>query len=230
MNIIFDFANTLAELRPLNHELLNQYIYTRTGFHIDPKIIDNAYLNLDLIISYSSVSIRTPADRIDFFNIYNNNLLNLLGVRHLIKPEDVYVLFAETKRHWAPKPGIENHIINLFRSGHKLHILSNFDSKLESVVRSHFIQTCNCFSSITASQECELEKPNPEFFNYCLEQNCLEAGDSIYIGDNYLLDYLPCQQIGLKSYIIPSNYDQLKHLPFTFSSMEDLLSSSPELT
>jgi len=229
MNVIFDFANTLAELRPFNHELLQQYIYQITGLQIDNKTIQSAYLNLDAILPYSSVSIRTRSDRIDFFNAYNHNLLVLLGARHLINPKDIYLLFSETKRHWAPKQGIEQYIADLFESGHRLYILSNFDSNLESVVHSHCARVHKCFTSIISSQQCELEKPNPQFYNYFLEKEHLSIRDCIYIGDNYYLDYLPCQQIGLKSYIIPPNYDNLRHLPFTFRSMGDLLFSLPEL-
>lgn len=81
-------------------------------------------------------------------------------------------------------------------AGITLGIVSNFDSRIYSVLRS--LQLAPYFSSITISTEVGVAKPDRQIFEVALQKHDCSASRSIHIGDSYTEDYQAAQAAGLR--------------------------------
>jgi putative hydrolase of the HAD superfamily len=80
--------------------------------------------------------------------------------------------------------------------GVELGIISNFDSRLYSVLRELGID--GYFSSVTISTEAGSAKPDPQIFLYALTKHP-NATTALHIGDSYLEDYQGAIASGLQA-------------------------------
>jgi putative hydrolase of the HAD superfamily len=80
--------------------------------------------------------------------------------------------------------------------GVQLGIVSNFDSRLYSVLRS--LQLAPYFDSITISTEAGAAKPDPQIFAIALQKHDCEPDRAIHIGDSFEEDYTAAKAAGLR--------------------------------
>lgn len=80
-----------------------------------------------------------------------------------------------------------------------LHIISNWNETLPSVIASFFPDT---FTKVLGSEIVKDRKPNKSFYKILLKELNVPADKIVYIGDSYLLDYVPSMQLGFKSILL----------------------------
>jgi putative hydrolase of the HAD superfamily len=126
--------------------------------------------------------------------------------------EDVYdrfrnsegwMLFAETRKV----------LEELQRRGLKLGVISNFDSRVYTVMRS--LEILHFFDAVTISSESGYAKPHPEIFRAALRALDVEASRTILVGDNLADDVRAAQSVGIDAILIDRSgrYADLDSVP-----------------
>ncbi|MBD1860750.1 MULTISPECIES: HAD-IA family hydrolase [Trichocoleus] len=109
--------------------------------------------------------------------------------------KELYAYF-ETPSPWFVYPEVPL-ILEEWRSQEiELGILSNFDSRLYSVLGA--LGLAKFFTSITISTEVGAAKPSPAIFAAGLEKHHCDAIAAWHIGDSYQEDYEAAQAVGLQ--------------------------------
>jgi HAD superfamily hydrolase (TIGR01549 family) len=198
--VAFDFADTLAELSPSRESLIVDLCRDHAKTVLSEQRVALAYRLLDSLNPYSSVTIRSATAKRAFYLQYNQKLLTLLGMSHLIGPEQVYDGFASKTPHWRLKQGVQSMLARLSQSNLSLALLSNFDTKLYDVLARLGID--HYFQQICVSQELGVEKPSPKFFEQMTSRLDVQPSECYYFGDSYTLDFLPGTLFGLSAYLL----------------------------
>ena len=191
MTLVFDAVNTLIYKPDLYIKIQNVLI--KNNHEIDLKEIKLKHLFLSEIIIFPD---RT---NYEFYLHFNREYLILLG----IMPTNIIIeeLFKECSYlDWGKFE--DTSVLNQFTCNK--YIISNFNSSLKNTIDSLFPST---FKDIYISEMLKVRKPNKEFylqsFNEILKQEKNE--EIIYIGDSFRLDYIPVEEMNLKSILIDRN-------------------------
>jgi len=83
------------------------------------------------------------------------------------------------------------------RQRYGIAVISNADGKIEAVLRRCGI--ADCFASITDSGIVGVEKPHPAIFSEALRAMNADAGESLYVGDVYSVDYVGARNAGMQA-------------------------------
>lgn len=104
--------------------------------------------------------------------------------------------YFETAEPWFVYPDVPSMLATWRSQGIQLGILSNFDTRLYSVL--HVLNLADYFDSVTLSTEVGAAKPSLQIFETGLKKhNCL-ANSAWHIGDSYSEDYAAAQTAGLQ--------------------------------
>lgn len=218
---LFDFADTLAELYPNRVDTVADYIEQTGGLRVESEAIARAYKAVDLLMPYSSVKTRTAEQRGEFYREYNRQLFALLGVAHRADPSGLTAAFGERKAHWQLKAGAREVLDELRRREYLIGVISNFDSRLEQVVYDH-LDLAGTVDYLHISQTEGVEKPDLRFYQRFFERYGVDVTHSFYIGDSYLLDFLPASRLGLKTWLLDET-GLYPHLPQAIRRLGDVL-------
>ncbi len=198
--VIFDFADTIAKLSPSKEELLHRFILNELSLNIPLKHIEEVYHYATNLLFYSSVNIQKIETKKEFYKKFNSNILSLLGISHLIDSEKLFNYFNENGQHWILKDGVKELFISLKEKGYLISLVSNFDERLNQVLKD--LEIYDLLDSRFISQEVGLEKPDIEFLRLSLKTHNIKSENIFYIGDSYYLDYLPGIKLGLNTYLL----------------------------
>lgn len=223
--VLFDFADTLAELQPGRQVVLADHIERMTGVAVPVQHIALSYEVVDLLMHYSSVRTHTKAQRNEFYLEYNQRLLALLGVLHMVTPESLFEAFGRHERHWSLKSGVRETLATLRERGYKVGIISNFDSRLEQIVHER-LELGAFVDYLHISQSEGIEKPDPKFYLGFFERHGIPIERSYYLGDSYVLDFLPANRIGLRTWLL-DEVGLYTHCPQAIRCVPDLLDQLP---
>lgn len=201
--VIFDFADTIAKLSPSKEELFHRFILNELNLDIPLKHIEEVYHYATNLLFYSSVNIQKIESKKEFYKKFNNDILSLLGLAHLIDSEKLFHYFNENGQHWVLKNGVKELFISLKEKGFIISLLSNFDERLNQILKA--LEIYDLLDSRFISQEIGLEKPDIEFFKLPLNKHNIEAIDTFFIGDSYFLDFLPSQSLGVFPILLDEN-------------------------
>lgn len=221
--VMFDFADTIAKLSPSKEELLQNYIMNEIEIEIPLEKISEVYHYVTNLMFYSSVAIHDREDKRKFYNNFNENLIALLGLTHLIDSSKLFNYFEEHGQHWILKKGVKELLTELKANGHLISLVSNFDKRLYNVLETMEIK--KYFDSIFISQEVGLEKPDVDFFKLPLKNHAIEPTNSYFIGDNYLLDYIPSYSLGVNAILLDENefYGLIENKILNLQELKDIL-------
>lgn len=217
--VVFDFSDTLAELVPGRCRIVAEFIAAQSGLLVREKDIAAAYRMVDLAMPYSSVHIRSDADRGSFYRRYNTQLLTVLGVAHCVDPAGLMGFFKGCKAHWQLKPGALETLITFHELGYGIGILSNFDACLKDIVCNH-LGLGGLIDYLHVSQSEGLEKPDTGFYRSFFARHGIPIESAAYIGDSYLLDFLPASEIGLDAWLLDEQA-VYPHLPRAIRSIRE---------
>lgn len=193
--IIFDFADTLAMLSPSKEKLLQAFIYEESNIMVPYEKIEEIYFYVTNLMFYSSVTIKEIESKKEFYINFNRHILSFLGLSHCIDAEKLFIYFKENGQHWTLKENVKEMLEELRLKNYKVSLVSNFDSRLYSILDD--MKITPLFDSIFISQEVGLEKPDINFFRLPLLKHKIKAKNTFFIGDSYQLDFLPSISLGL---------------------------------
>ena len=201
-NVLFDFAGTLADLKPHSETMLCNYAKETYNLDLEESVVKEAFSCMDRQLFYSSVKITDFEDKSKFYKQYNDRILQHLALSDLIDNSDnqLFHYFSSQKRHWVLKEDVIPTLEILKHKGLKIGIISNFDSKLLELVEN--LQIHHLIDYLHISQDEGYEKPQLEFYQSFFGRHLLDPAESLYCGDSYVLDFLPAKALGLKALII----------------------------
>jgi putative hydrolase of the HAD superfamily len=108
--------------------------------------------------------------------------------------QDLYHYFT-TAAAWEIYPDVIPAIEQWLQAGVKLAIVSNFDSRLHTVLKSLALD--HYFSTVTISTEVSAAKPQPAIFLAALAKYACSPRSAWHIGDSHAEDYLGAATAGL---------------------------------
>jgi putative hydrolase of the HAD superfamily len=115
---------------------------------------------------------------------------------------DLFIYFASGEP-WFIYPETIQTLDFLRESEIPIGIISNFDSRLYSVLRS--LSLDHYFQSVTISTEVGAAKPNGKIFSVALAKHNCEAGEAWHVGDSLKEDYEAATAMGLRGILVDRN-------------------------
>ncbi|PSF39508.1 hydrolase [Aphanothece hegewaldii CCALA 016] len=111
----------------------------------------------------------------------------------------LYDYFAQPEP-WIVYPDVIKSLIRWQNQGIELGIISNFDSRIYSVLKQ--LNLADYFSSVTISSEVGFAKPHQQIFTIALDKHDCLAEQAWYIGDSLTEDYYGAKAIGMNPFLI----------------------------
>ncbi|XP_038638259.1 haloacid dehalogenase-like hydrolase domain-containing protein 3 [Scyliorhinus canicula] len=120
--------------------------------------------------------------------------------------ENLYREFCSAK-NWEVFSDVKDTLIHCDKLGIHMAVISNFDSRLEQIL-------ANCdlrqhFQFVLTSEDVGISKPDHRIFIKALGLAKVEPEQAMHIGDHVLKDYLAAKAVGMESYLICREKEQL---------------------
>jgi putative hydrolase of the HAD superfamily len=113
--------------------------------------------------------------------------------------EAVYNKFRDSQG-WALFPETREVLEGLKARGLKLGVISNFDSRVYSVMRS--LEILQFFDAVTISSEAGYAKPHPEIFKTALRMLQVQGSRTVLVGDSLDDDVEAAKLVGIHSVLL----------------------------
>ncbi|MEW6544792.1 MAG: HAD-IA family hydrolase [Nitrospirota bacterium] len=113
--------------------------------------------------------------------------------------EQVFEAFAGPQ-HWRLYPDTLGVLKELRGRGFELGIVSNFDTRLFSVLRG--LGLSDLFDTVTISSLARAAKPAPRIFRLALEKHSVDPEEALHVGDSVRDDFEGAQVAGLAGVVI----------------------------
>ena len=119
--------------------------------------------------------------------------------------EDLYGRFA-TATAWELAAGVRPNLAYLRDAGIRLGVLSNWDSRLCSMLEDLALR--DAFDFLVISYDVGVEKPHPEIFQAALERAGTSPGETLVVGDSWEADIEAAARVGLATLWITSRAER----------------------
>ena len=136
-NILLDFAETIAELKPTREDILEDFLVQKK-IKISKQKIYQVYKYIDISLPYSSVKINNIVDKNNFYLKYNYQLFTMLGLVHFSEDinKEFLIFFLGIKKHWTVRTDLFELLKELKKDGYSLSLISNFDTRLKDILHN----------------------------------------------------------------------------------------------
>ncbi len=133
--------------------------------------------------------------------------------------DDVFERFRQPKL-WRVFDDVVPTLGELKRQGFRLGVISNFDSRLDDVLRG--CELAKFFDSVHISTRVGAAKPAPMIFNAALAHHRIEASQAWHVGDSAREDFEGAQTAGLQAILLDRNNHHADN-PACITSLKQLL-------
>ncbi|MDG1719616.1 MAG: YjjG family noncanonical pyrimidine nucleotidase [Flavobacteriales bacterium] len=222
-HIFFDLDRTLWDFETNSHETLleicNNYHLKEKGildyeeFINTYKIHNEKLWDLYRVDAISQKDLRrerfqrTLAD----FGINDFNLSEKIG-------ED-YIIICPRKNKLYP---FAMEILDYLKEKYILHIITNGFNKTQHTKLKHS-NLRPYFEQIITSEKTGVKKPNPAIFDHALKLAKSTKEESVYIGDDLVVDILACQNFGIKGiYFNPEKREHKENVAFEIACLSQI--------
>ena len=196
-HIFFDLDRTLWDFETNSHETLlelcNNYNLKKKGILDYEEFIDTYKIHNEKLwdlyrldaISQKDLRRERFQKTLSDFGINDFNLAESIG-------ED-YIDVCPRKNRLYPH-AIE--VLDYLTKRYELHIITNGFDKTQHIKLEHS-NLKPYFNQIITSEKTGVKKPNPLIFSHSLTLANAIKDESVYIGDNLIVDILGCQNSGI---------------------------------
>ena len=208
--IFFDWFNTLARFEPPRQELYSQ-AFREFGIELPPKAVMQGILTADRYYfeenSKSPVEKRSPEEQTEVYLHYPNAILTEAGVK---APQDIPLKILKRVQqlykgmNFALFDDVLPTMKTLKEQSFILGLLTNLTQDMKPICRSLGLEPYLDFT--VSSGEVGVDKPAPRFFHAALEKAKVEPQEAIHVGDQYKLDVVGAQGVGITPILI-DRYD-----------------------
>ncbi|OQW30038.1 MAG: hypothetical protein A4E19_10790 [Nitrospira sp. SG-bin1] len=113
--------------------------------------------------------------------------------------DHVFRVFEEP-RSWRLFPETVATLTRLKTQGLELGIISNFDSRLFTVMRG--LGIADVFDTVTISSVAQAAKPAPQIFHIALEKHAVDPEEALHIGDSLRDDLEGAMKVGIHAALL----------------------------
>jgi putative hydrolase of the HAD superfamily len=167
-------------------DVLNKYFYT-------------AFQNSAPCIFPGVPTAEIPEREYQWWREINRQTFTAVGAIEQFEDFDLFFQhlyrYFTTSAAWVIYPDVIPALTNWQRSGVQLAVLSNFDSRLYTVLK--VLELAPYFSTVTISTEVSAAKPQAEIFIAALDKYRCQPQSAWHIGDSLEDDYLGAGNAGL---------------------------------
>jgi putative hydrolase of the HAD superfamily len=216
--VLFDLGGTLiesAEMFETFHRILSLKGIKRPVHKVE-KAMRDAELELKKDFGED-----VPKDT-DYYERWNLNILHRLKVYDKDRE-----LAEEIDKHWFDYMKIKPHaclhetLEKLSASGMKLGIITNgYESDLEKILPRLSLQ--DCFDILVAADTIGKKKPDPEIFLYAVQKLEVRPGETVFIGDEFEIDYIGARQAGLIPILFEEKRKGKRNIPLGVNAVHSL--------
>ncbi len=115
---------------------------------------------------------------------------------------EIYNAFGKGNR-WQPFPDVVPVFKKLVDSGYSLGLISNWDSRLATLIAE--IGLSKYLDFVVSSANVGFLKPQPQIFEIALKRADALATESIHIGDHYYADVMGARSVGITPILLDRN-------------------------
>lgn len=135
--------------------------------------------------------------------------------------EDLFEIFRNDA--WEIYPETIDVLTRLKKSGYKIIMVTNFDSRVYDVLKRLGIY--EIADDIVISSEAGYAKPDIEIYRLALKRNNLDPSECIFVGDNYINDYVTPISIGIDAVLLNRNNENDKYKVKHINNLNQLISN-----
>ncbi|KAM4696893.1 haloacid dehalogenase-like hydrolase domain-containing protein 3 [Rhinophrynus dorsalis] len=207
--LTWDVKDTILRLRlPVGQQYHAEA--KKTGLHVDPTSLDtsfrNAYRTYCRLFPNYGLS-QGMTSRQWWLDVVCQTF-RLSGVQDekSIKPlaEKLYRDFC-TAQNWEVMPGARETLGACRNLGLKMMVISNFDRRLEEVLRHCSLD--GHFQFVLTSESAGIAKPDVGIFHRALSLAKVAPDQAVHVGDDYVKDYRAAREAGMYSYLVQAEND-----------------------
>lgn len=205
--VFFDAANTLFHVNGSVAEIYLQHA-VQFGFPKMPDslpMIEQAFSRAfrdapPPIFAATEPSQLKQSERLWWFDIVHNVFYRVgMFARFDDFFEQVFQVF-EDPGSWRLFPETASTLAHLKAQGVELGIISNFDSRLFSVIRG--LGIAEAFDTVTISSLAQAAKPAPKIFRLALDKHAVDPEEALHVGDSLQDDVEGARKAGLHAVLL----------------------------
>ncbi len=126
----------------------------------------------------------------------------------------------EDHRSWRLFPETSAILAQLKARDLELGIISNFDSRLFTVIRG--LGIADSFDTVTISSLAQAAKPSPKIFRIALEKHAIDPEEALHVGDSLREDVEGATKAGLQAVLLDRKGPKREEEVPVISSLEEL--------
>ncbi len=211
-SVIFDWFNTLARYEP-PRELVHSKALQEFGIKIDPvKLIkplfaaDKFYFDENMKLPIRK---RTPDEQKKIMELYEETLMSEAGLKFSPDlPAKVYhrgkELFGDSL-DFALFDEVLTVMMDLRQRKLIIGLLTNYAKDMIPLINKLGLSSYIDF--VVTPYNAGSDKPDPGIFLYALQQAGVTAEETVYIGDQYIVDITGAWSAGIKKALMIDRYD-----------------------
>ena len=205
--VFFDAADTLFHVRGSVADLYLQHA-VQFGFHQKPDSsteIAQAFRRAFREAPPPVFAVTEPAqikqsERLWWFDIVHNVFYRVGMFERFDDFFDQVFRAFEDHRAWRLFPETVSVLARLKAQGLELGIISNFDSRLFTVMRE--LGIADSFDTVTISSLAHAAKPAPQIFRIALEKHAIDPEEALHVGDSMREDVEGARKAGLHTALL----------------------------
>ena len=223
-HIFFDLDRTLWDFDANSHETLLEICDT---YKLNEKGISD-YEEFIKIYKAHNAELWTlyRVDKISQKDLRRERFQRALadfGVDNFILSENIgedYIEVCPRKNKLYP---YAFEVLDYLKEKYSLHIITNGFDKTQHIKLEH-ANLSPYFNQIITSEKLGVKKPSPAIFSYALDTAAATKEESIYIGDNLIVDILGCQNFGIDGiYFNPDKKEHKENVTFEISCLSQIM-------
>lgn len=202
--IFLDAVGTLFGVRGSVGEAYSK-VTSKFGVEVSPEILNRAFIQ-----SFASAApmafpgiefAKLPQMEFDWWHKLAIQTFQTAGAFSQFSDfsiffSELYAYFASAEP-WFIYPDVKPALEKWQNQGIELAVLSNFDSRLYSVLKA--LNLADFFTSVTISTEIGAAKPDIEIFTAALQKHSCKPEEALHIGDSFKADYQGAKNAGIKA-------------------------------
>jgi putative hydrolase of the HAD superfamily len=202
--VFFDLYHTLVRYEPPREEIESR-VLQEFGVAVSPEALGRPMLIADEFI-YNEIarrplSARSREEIAALYAQYQEILLKEAGVKY-----DQKLVFAllgkmqQARMDLVPFDDVKPALDVLKKRGLVLGLISNIEQDMTGTLDRLGLRSW--LGVVVTSQDAGANKPNPEIFQYALQQAGVLPAEAIYVGDQYQVDVLGARGAGMKAILL----------------------------
>ncbi len=200
--VLFDLVGTLIYVRDSVGTVYSN-VAKSFGFNINPLELDKSFLNA---IHEIAQPVGGEEEEKKWWKKIVCKTFKSTGYDLKDKLDEIFfILYKEfsQKNTWAIYPEVFSVLERLKKNKIKTGLISNFDSRLEVILRQ--LNIYKYFDSLSYSGRVGSSKPDPLIFKFAIKELNIIPEEAIYIGDSLYNDYYPACKLNINAFLLDRN-------------------------